>query len=149
MRPEADQILNFCAGQWLGELAPQLAADYARSTASLNAMLTIFAAQEYEHGAEIRARENKELRTLLARHAPSAGDTTLTQALSDAAAERDQTLTISALNAANNTLKSLLIRLQCALETQASPEAQAAAKQIWESLAAMAERRMLRIPPTG
>ena len=86
---------------------------------------------------------------MLARHAPSVGDTTLTQALSDAAAERDQTLTISALNAANNTLKSLLIRLQCALETQASPEAQAAAKQIWESLAAMAERRMLRIPPTG
>ena len=70
MKPEADQVLNVSAMQLLTQILPQLPPGYAQGTASLLAVLSVMAAQEYERGAEIRSAENEDMRALFRDLAP-------------------------------------------------------------------------------
>lgn len=142
MKPEANDILEKSAAQLMGQLAPQLAASYAHGSAALLALLMKFAAREYERGADIRAAENTDMRVLFAELAPSVRDVPLKARLKVAADKRDPSLTISALNAANNDLRRLLIELQVHIE---GIGARAAEKRIWGSLKAMAVRRAVSL----
>lgn len=142
MTPEANDILEKSASQLMGQLAPQLAASYAQGSAALLALLMKFAAREYERGADIRAAENADMRALFAELAPSVRDVSLKARLKAAADKRDLSLAISALNAANNDLRRLLIELQVHVE---GIGAHAAEKRIWGSLKAMASRRAVSL----
>jgi len=121
MKPEASDILDISAGQLMG-LIPSLSASYQQSATAVHALLIKFAAREYERGAEIRAAENADIRTLLAELAP------------EATAPEDTSLAISALNAVNAELRRRLI----ALHAQADA---ATNKRIWRLLKDMAARR--------
>jgi len=146
MKPEADQLLNMSAMQLLTQILPQLPAGYAQGTASLLAVLSMMAAQEYERGAEIRASENGDMRALFRELAPMVDDVVLKQKLSDAGERKGASLAISALDAANYELRRLLIELQTNIENLAGPDAREAERRIWSVLKASAERRLVRLP---
>ena len=142
MKPEVDQILGLSAGQLMGQVAPLLPNSFAIGSASLLGIMMTFAAQEYERGADIRAVENAEMRALFRDAAATVSDSALKSALAAAAATHDASLKISALNAANNELRGLLIRLQTHAEDKGLRDLE---RRIWDVLKASADRRLLRL----
>lgn len=74
MKPEADQILGLSAFQLLGTLSPLLPEAYAQGTASLIAFMMMLSAQEYNRAADIRVKENEDMRALFAGLAPKLRD---------------------------------------------------------------------------
>jgi hypothetical protein len=143
MKPEIDQILGLSAGQMLGGVVPLLPTSYAQGTASLIAFMMMFAAQEYERGADIRATENSEMRALFKSLAPLVRDADLKIHLEAAAITSDSSLKISALDTANYELRRLLISLHIHIEQQKDETAE---KRVWQVLRAMADRRVLKLP---
>jgi hypothetical protein len=142
MKPEAGDILGTAADQLMGQIAPNLNAHYLQGSLAVQALLLKFAAREYERGADIRFAENADMRALFAELAPNIGDAALRAQLTGAAATRDKSLTISALNAANAELRRLLIALQVHLEDLGDRAAQ---KRIWDALNVMASRRVVSL----
>lgn len=147
MKPEADQVLNVSAMQLLTQILPQLPIGYVQGTASLIAVLSMMAAQEYERSAEIRATENADMRMLF-RDLASSVDEGLGGKLKDAGATSDQSLAISVLDAANCELRRLLIALHAHMEALPGPAARDAERRIWALLKTSAERRLVRLPAT-
>jgi hypothetical protein len=142
LKPEAQDILNRSADQLMGQLAPALSATYSQGTAAIMALLMKFAAKEYERGADIRVAENKDMRALFAGLALHVGDMALRKRLEDAAATRDTSLAISALNTANDELRRTLIALQVWVEERGTREDQ---QRIWSVLKSMADRRVVSL----
>ena len=146
MKPEADQILNTSAFQLLMNVAPLLPSGYPQGTASLIAMLSMMAAQEYERGADIRVAENNDMRRLFAHAAAVVADGSLKARLLALAETKDTSLAISALDAANYDLRRLLTELQAHLEQQSGAAVRDAERRIWVVLKAAADRRLVRVP---
>jgi hypothetical protein len=142
MKPDAQDILNESAAQLTNQLAPALSATYLQGTAGLLGLLMKFSAKEYERGADIRATENSDMRTLFSELAPRVSDAALRKQLDGAAATRDVSLAISALNAANHDLRRILIALQIWIEDNSTRENQ---RRIWTVLKAMADRRVMSL----
>ncbi|HEY1837518.1 MAG TPA: hypothetical protein VGG36_07660 [Rhizomicrobium sp.] len=143
MKPEVDQILNTCAMQLIGAIAPLLPASYSQSSASLLGFMMMFCAQEYDRAADIRAAENADMRALFADIAGAVNDAALRTKLEAAAKAEDASLKISALDAANHGLRKLLIEAQTHIETLGARDAE---KKIWSVLRAAADRRVLKMP---
>jgi hypothetical protein len=146
MRPEVDQILSFSAAQLMGSLAPLLPSGYAQGAAALTSFMLILSAQEYDRAAEIRAADNADMRALFAALAPRIGDATLKQKLESAAASREISLKVSALDEANYELRRLLIAVQEHVEIQG--DSHNGERRIWAILKASADRRVLKMPGT-
>jgi hypothetical protein len=142
MTPEADQILRVSAAQLMAHLAPLLPEGYAQGHAMVLSLMLNMSAQEYDRAAEIRARENDDMRALFGALAPQVDDTLLRAEIRAAAATRDESLAISALNKSNADLRRLLIRLQEHVESRGNKAAEA---HIWEVLRRMAERRLVKL----
>lgn len=141
MKPETDQILNLSALKLMTELAPAMGAQYDQGMTQVVAALLIMSAQEYDRAADIRAAENTDIRALFAELVSVVGDADLHKELVAAAAERDDSLRVSALNAANEKLRRLLIRLQVHIE-----DAGGDTRRVWDVLKAMVARRTLVLP---
>ena len=146
MKPEADQILNTSAFQLLTGTAPLLPAGYPQGTASLIAVLSVMAAQEYERGAAVRVIENQDMRRLFAELVAATADESLKTRLLAAAKVEDTDLNISSLNAANHALRRLLIELQAHMEALPGTKAREAERRIWKVLKASADRRIVHVP---
>jgi hypothetical protein len=146
MTPEADQILRMSAGQLMAGVIPQLPNSYAQGSTALLSFLMLFAAEEYERGAEIRATDNAEMRATFGALAPLVHDAKLKALLEDAASSTDASLLISALDKSNAHLRALLIELQAHLEELPGDAARGGEKRIWGILKASATRRLLKSP---
>ena len=146
MKPEVDQILNLSAQQLMGTLAPLLPTGYAQGAAALTSFMLILSAEEYDRAADSRAADNADIRALFRELAPRIGDAALKTKLEAAAASRDPSLKISALDEANYDLRRLLIALHTHVETL--KDSRDAEKRIWNVLKASAERRVLKMPGT-
>jgi hypothetical protein len=142
MKPEVDQILGLSAQQLMGQVVPLLPNSFAMGSVSVLGMMMTFAAQEYERGADIRVRENADMRALFREAAGTVSDADLKAQLLSAAETRDPSLAISALNLANADLRRLLIRLQAHAEEKGERALQ---RRIWDVLKASAGRRLLRL----
>jgi len=142
MKPEVDQILGISSGTLMGSLVPLLPNTFAIGSASLLGIMMTFAAQEYERGADIRAAENADMRTLFREDVSQVTDEKLKAEVSMAAATEDRSLKISALNAENTELRRVLIRLQAYAEEHGDRTLQ---RRIWDVLKASADRRLLRL----
>jgi hypothetical protein len=142
MSPEVDQILLRSASQIGSNVVPLLPDGYAQGHASLLSIMMILSAQEYDRAAEIRVRENTDMRETFRALAPSVDDNDLRTRLEAAPATIDESLAISALNAGNAELRQLLIALQDHMERKGDDAAQA---RIWEVLRRSAERRLVRL----
>jgi hypothetical protein len=148
MKPEVDQILGISAGQLMTSLIPLLPNSYAQGSSAVLSFMMLFAAQEYERGAEIRATDNAEMRMVFGLLAPIIDDAELKKKLEDAAISTDPSLLISKLNQSNAHLRALLIALHTYLESQGSDAARGGERRIWDVLKASAARRLLK-PPGG
>ncbi|MGD0865518.1 MAG: hypothetical protein ABSA49_08180 [Rhizomicrobium sp.] len=146
MTPEADRILKVSAGQLMAGVIPLLPNAYSQGSTALLAFLMLFAAEEYERGADIRATDNAEMRAAFGAVTPLVGDTKLKAKLDEAAASADASLLISALDKSNAHLRALLIELQIYLEEQPGDDARTGEKRIWTVLQASAARRLLKSP---
>jgi hypothetical protein len=144
MKPEVDQILGLSAQQLMGTLAPLLPTGYAQGAAALTSFMLMLSAEEYDRAADIRVADNSDMRALFRELAPRVGDGSLKRKLETAAASRDASLKIAALDEANYELRRLLIALQEHVETR--KDARDAEKRIWGVLKASAERRVLKMP---
>jgi len=142
MKPEADQILNVSADQLMAAALGGSDDAYAKGTAAIHGLLMKFVAREYERGAEIRAAENHDMRAAFAELAPIVREAGLRAVLEVAAAQRDDNLSISALNAANGELRRLLISLHAHLEEIGARESE---RRIWKLLQALAARRAVSL----
>jgi len=146
MKPEVSDILTGVLGAVLTDIAPHLPEGYAQGSMSLIALLMIFAAQEYDRAAEVRANENRSLRALYADVAGSVPDPDLRARLERASREADESLRVSALNAANAALKELLIELHVLAEESDAPWARSTDEMIWALLAEFTAARHLVMP---
>ena len=146
MKPDVDTILATTAAQLMTEIAPQLPPGYTQSSAGLIGMLLGFCAQEYQNGADIRASENAQMRNLLAELEGVVEEARLRGKLGTVMGDRDASLKIADLNAANAELKNLLIEAQSYLETRRDEKAKLARREIWAVLRAHADRRVLKLP---
>jgi hypothetical protein len=146
MKPNAGQIVGITAGQLMTQIAPLLPVSYAQSTAGLLGLVLGFCAQEFEQGADMRARENNEMRDLLAALEPHIDESKLRSRLGMVMAGRDASLKISDLDKTNAELRKLLIDVHAHLEEIPTLDAKAQIRKIWAMLTASAERRLLKLP---
>lgn len=149
MKPEVDVVLGGFLGTLLTEIAPQLGGEYSLGSVGIIAMTIGMAAQEFDRAADIRIAENREMRALFAEAATLVEDSGLRARLSAAAASSDTSFRVSALNAANDALATLLIELQAAVEESHAAWAAAFEAKIWNYLVAAAERRKVVLPTFG
>jgi hypothetical protein len=148
VKPEVDQILGISAGQLMTSLVPLLPNSYAQGSTAVLSFMMLFAAQEYERGADIRVADNADMRAAFAALSPLVHDAELRKKLDDAAAETEPSLLISALDKSNAHLRALLIALHTHLESLDSDAVRAGERRIWDVLKASASRRLLK-PPGG
>jgi hypothetical protein len=142
MNPEVDQILMLSASQLMGNLAPLLPEAYAQGQAALLSFVMILSAQEYERGADIRVNENADMRVLFRDLAPRVDDAALRARVEAAAGTKDESLTISALNAGNAELRRVLIAIQIHVEDRNDRDVQS---RIWALLKRAAARRLVKL----
>ena len=143
MNPEIPTILQFSLQRLMGGITENGAA-FAAGQMGLIGMMMNLSAKEYERGADIRHTENNDLRALFGELAPSVGDAGLKAELQAAAAGKDESLRITALNANNYALRRLLTRLQIWAEEHGARDAE---RRIWAVLKAMAARRLVQLGP--
>ncbi len=109
--------------------------------AQVVAGLMLMAAQEYDRAADIRVAENADMRALFGELAPQMSGWACAAIWRRLPATHDASLRVSALNASNETLRRLLIRLHAQMD-----ETGADTRRIWDVLKAMAARRTLTLP---
>lgn len=149
MKPEVDLVMQGLALTLLTEVIPDLHAEYSLGDAAVMCAMMLAAAQEYDRAADIRAKENAEMRTLFAEAAGMVDDAGLRNRLKEASETRDGSLRVSSLNEANDRLKALLIELQAHVEESQAGWASLLEKRIWAHLVEAAGRRKLPSPVFG
>jgi hypothetical protein len=140
MKPGVADILNITADQSMAAIVSAAAPHYVQGATAVQGLLLRFAAREYERGADMRARENADIRALFAELADQVRDAALKAQLAEAAASRDESLTISSLDASNAALRKPLIALHVHVEEQGL---HAMEKRIWRLLKTIATRRAM------
>ena len=126
MNPPVPAVFAELAGLLVRSAAPDRPEAERTSDLGLSAALLGVAAEIWDRQAHILVEENQAIRRLLG----EAGD--------------DPDLRLSALNAANDRLRALLIELHVAAEAHGDTSRQAA---IWAELVASTERRRLSSAP--
>ncbi len=149
MKPNIPGVLHGFTGTLLTEILPSLGAEYSMGNTIIMCQSLAVIANEFERGAEIRFRENEEMRALFAEAGRVVDDKGLATRLTQASASRDASLLISALDKTNDELKLLLIELHAAVETSKVPWAAALDAKIWDHLVAAADRRKLVLMSLG
>ena len=147
MKPEVDFVLRSIAEKLLTEIAPAVGDSYVRSNVEVIAGLVAAAAEEYDRAAHVRAEENQAMRRIFRDVAPSVLDVGLRARLEAASAERDTSLRVSDLNAANDRLRALLIELHALVETREEGWARHTNRAIWDELRESAKRRAISFWP--
>lgn len=143
MNPEGNKILQLSVQRLATEIAPMLGTQFGQGQIGLLGFMLTLVANEYERGADLRAKENDAMRRLFAELAPEIGDATLKQSAAEAAASRDASLKISALNEANYALRRLLAQVHAHVETLA--DGKALERKVWALLREMAAQRMVSL----
>ena len=147
MKPEVDVVLRSMMTKLLLEVAPAVGDAYVRSNVEAMGALLAAAAEEFDRAAEVRVAENRSMREILCaatKHVPE-GD--LRSRLAVAAEEREASLRITDLNAANDRLRALLIEIQTLVEGSDEEWARRIDRAIWDELRASARRRAISFYP--
>jgi hypothetical protein len=147
MKPEVDFVLRSMMETLLAEVAPAVGDGYVRRNVEVIAGLMAAAAEEYDRAAHVRAEENEALRRIFRDAAPSVLDAGLSARLEASAAERDSSLRVSDLNAANDRLRALLIELHALVETRDEGWARRVNRAIWDELRKSVNRRAISFWP--
>lgn len=149
MKPDVPVVMRGLFGTMLMEIAPNLTAEYSAGSIGIMSMMIFMTAEEYDRAAEIRAAENAEMRALFAEASGLIEDAALKAKLAEAAKGKDGSLRISALDAENSALATLLIELQAHVEESTGPHAAGLEARIWDYIVTAADRRKLPFPSLG
>lgn len=149
MKPDVPVVMRGLFGTMLMEIAPNLTAEYSAGSIGIMSMMIFMTAEEYDRAAEIRAAENAEMRALFAGASGLVEDAALKAKLAEAAKGKDGSLRISALDAENAALATLLIEIQAHVEESMAPWAAGLEARIWDYLVTAADRRKLPFPSLG
>jgi hypothetical protein len=145
VKPDPQHVLEQTA-QWLAtDIVAAVQPRYRQAGVGILAGLLGAVREEFDRAAARRVEENAALRALFARAAEIVADAALAAQLRAAAASRDDSLLVPALDASNQTLRTLLIALHAHVETLATPAARELDAAIWRELAASTERRKLSL----
>jgi hypothetical protein len=109
MTPSVTDVMRGCAVALSTPPSPDAGMEYAASRFGLVASLAMLAANEANVAAAAAATENADIRAFFAK--AGGYDAALGGRLSKSAAETDADLTLTALDAANASLRRLLIEL--------------------------------------
>lgn len=145
MRPEANDLLNGGFGTMLMDIAPNLNATYSTGSAAMIGLLMYCAGLEYERGADVRVKENDMFRAIF-REATGHLDGDLQNRVSAAGQGMDEDFHISALNAANDALRELLIELHAHVEEVEAKWAREIEHSILTALNQSAKLRAIAVP---
>lgn len=143
MKPQATTVLAVLSELISREVGPALGDTYLNEQLQRSAALLGAIDEEFDRAADRRVRENRALRALFMRAAPQLADSdaALAALLADAGREDDlDDLRVSRLDAVNQGLRALLIRLHAWAEAHA---AQDLLTEIWAELRESTERRAL------
>ncbi|MFP5447562.1 MAG: hypothetical protein ACLGHU_02360 [Alphaproteobacteria bacterium] len=147
MTPAVSQVLADLAGRVARNAAPNIPPADRAGELGLSALLLGLAAEMWDGAAEILVQENADLRQLLAAGATIWGEESRRRWLEALAQGRDESLRLSALQAANGELKVALIALHAELERRKDSAAKALEAEVWRALVAGADRRRLSGSP--
>ncbi len=144
MKPAVPLALERLSELLSGELAPVLETSFAGQQVLRMAGLLPAAAIEFDRAAARLVEENRALRHLFAQALDQVDDAVLAADLAGVPGD-DPDLRVSALGAANDRLRRLLIRLQAWCESRQDEASLALAERIWQELRRQTERRALPI----
>ena len=147
MKPDPQRMLELLAGALATDVMPNVQPRYRQTSVAILAGIALAAREEFERAAARRAEENAALRALFGASAEVVRDAGLGARLRAAAVTRDESLRVSALDASNQALRTLLIELHAHVETLVTPAARALDEAIWTELVSSAERRRLSAAP--
>ncbi len=125
------------------DIGSEVRTPYGTMTVQLMSGLLMMLNQEFDRAAARLAEENAALLALFGDAAGTIGDAELVSALRAAATAPAPTLHVSALRAANHTLRALLVRLHAHVEERDDEPARALDARIWQELVASTQRRQL------
>lgn len=147
MKPDVPVVLQKISLALLGQIGPEIRAEYAQRSALVATLLLQSAAEEWDRGAARRAEENAALRGIFRDALPAVEDEGLRERMAAAATEGDPDLHLSALDRANDALRALLIELHAHVEELESGAARDVEAAIWRELCRSTERRALSVAP--
>jgi hypothetical protein len=145
VKPDPQRVLEQTTQHLLVELLPHVQPRYRQTGVGMLGALLIAVREEFDRAAARRVEENAALRALFARAASVITDAALAARLRDAAAARDASLLVPALDASNSALRELLIALHGHVESLATPAARELDAAIWRELAESTQRRKLSL----
>jgi hypothetical protein len=141
MTPDTRAIISDLAGRMAMVFAPDLKSPYVAGSAGLTAAVLMMVAEEGDRTVHRLVEENRAIRAILNDAEAAAPPVELAERLRTLAAGADEDLHVSALQAANNALRSALTELHALAETRADAPAKALEAAIWGELAASTGRR--------
>ncbi len=150
MRPEAHDVLGVFAGTLLTAVQPEIGSEYFQKDVGIMSYILMAAAEEYNRAAEIRVRENKDMRGVFRAAAEHVKDADLKQRLEEAAKGEDTSLLVEDLNISNDALRGLLIEVHELAESASLDGAAWASgldRHIWNVLEASVQRRAFTFFP--
>jgi len=145
MKPDEKLVLADFAARFATVIAPQVQPAYLASAIGMHGGILGLIAEEWDRAASRRVEENRAIRGLFAEAAGLNLDAGLAAQLRDLAAGNDDDLRLSALEAANEALRSTLIALHTAVEAMDGAPAKALNDAIWRELSASTLRRKLSV----
>ena len=146
MRPEPGRVLYTIAGELMGQVAPQVATPFGQQTVGLSATMAMILAQELDRAASRLVEENRVLDSLLGAASNVVRDTSLLGEINSAQQATTTDFHVSALQARNDVLRALLIRVHAEVELADSAEAAALNDSIWAELQESTRRRHIASP---
>lgn len=144
MKPDVTLVLRDHSTRLAEKIVPKLAGFDANGVAMISAML-IMVAEEFDRAAARRVEENAAIREIFRWGAEMVADPLLAEELVRLASGMDEALHIPALDAANEGLRSALIRLHEHVETLEGAEARSLDEAIWAELRHSVERRAISL----
>jgi hypothetical protein len=145
MKPSPDVVVRRVAGKLSREILMSLPSGYDQSSAAASATLLLFAGIEMDRAVDLAVRENAAIRALFATP-PNSLPAAFALRLGSAAEQKEPDLRLSTVEAANTSLKALLIELH---EWSEEARELTLERRILELLREFATARMIVLPGRG
>lgn len=145
--PKVPEVLAEMAALLVRNADPTVPAADRANALGLGAAVLGLAAEVVDGAAHQLVLDNRATRAVLGKGAQVFDGAPLGARLAELARGTDEDFRISALQAANDTLRRALIELHVAVEQAEGPQARALETAIWEELVACSDRRKLMGSP--
>lgn len=142
MRPSPPRVLSGIATALFTQVLPEIRTPFGNQTVGLAGGLAMMAAEEFDRAAARLVEENAAVLEILHRARGATGDVALETELDGLLGLLPGTdLRVSALQAENDRLRALLIRVHVAVEGREDEDARLLDALIWDELRQSTRRR--------